>query len=356
MPGEDGDQQQRSQAGQGGPPGKASGSRWSRTSGGHPRPAADRWAPTAASCGPDHGLAVQGHAGAVQRPQRDVEWSPGRRRRSGPAARWWRNPPGRRPARWPGRSGRSRCPTTSTASTSSPAQPVGQPGRRLAVPLEARSTPPRARPCGRPPRPGRSRSGWNSTPPVPTTQCAGQDSTKSGWVAEVRARVDVVVLGGDHVVPPGRPAAIARRSPAATAAPPATASEPPSQKSFCTSTMISALAIGVSLSGGVDGRAQPAGTTVTGTAGSPAESFSPSHGMEIRHRRRCSRACAETVAQVVHRLAAAASASSCSSRSSACQLGHALGDDDLLGGGAGRLVPADRGLAAADRSPCARSA
>ena len=55
------------------------------------------------SCGPDHRLAVQGHPGALHRPQRHVGGRPRRRRRSGRAARWWRSPPGRRPARWPGR-------------------------------------------------------------------------------------------------------------------------------------------------------------------------------------------------------------------------------------------------------------
>ena len=59
-----------------------------------------------------------------------------------------------------------------------------------------------------------------------------------GVVGEVVAGVDVVVAGrGDHRVV-GRPSL--RRNAlicAATAEPPATASDPPSQKSFCTSTM-----------------------------------------------------------------------------------------------------------------------
>ena len=67
-------------------------------------------------------------------------------------------------------------------------------------------------------------------PGVDVVRCSG----------EVRAGVDVVVAGGDGVV------VVARRPVAsliarATAAPPATASEPPSQKSFCTSTTISAV-------------------------------------------------------------------------------------------------------------------
>ena len=54
------------------------------------------------------------------------------------------------------------------------------------------------------------------------------------------ARVDVEILGRHHVrvlVPPPARCSLTAR---ATAAPPATASDPPSQKSFCTSTMISA--------------------------------------------------------------------------------------------------------------------
>src|SRR3546814_5308976 len=62
----------------------------------------------------------------------------------------------------------------------------------------------------------------------------------------VRTRVDVVVLGGHHVRPLGASAALldhawsSAPTSCATCAPPATASDPPSQKSFWTSTTISA--------------------------------------------------------------------------------------------------------------------
>jgi hypothetical protein len=67
-----------------------------------------------------------------------------------------------------------------------------------------------------------------------------------GRVAEVGARVDVVVLGRDDVVPvrTSSPEASTPEIPAATMAPPSTGSEPPSQKSFCTSTMINARVTG----------------------------------------------------------------------------------------------------------------
>ncbi len=61
-----------------------------------------------------------------------------------------------------------------------------------------------------------------------------------GVVGEVRAGIDVEVLGGDDVGVIGVGAASSSVMPRATAAPPATAREPPSQKSFWTSTMISA--------------------------------------------------------------------------------------------------------------------
>ena len=57
-------------------------------------------------------------------------WSPARRPRTGRAARWWRSPRGRRPARSRARSGRWRCPTTSTAVD--PAR--GAASRRSAAP------------------------------------------------------------------------------------------------------------------------------------------------------------------------------------------------------------------------------
>ena len=57
-----------------------------------------------------------------------------------------------------------------------------------------------------------------------------------------------------------------------------TGSEPPSQKSFCTSTMISAR---ISLSS----------METVGIAGSPRESLRPSHGTETSAARRCSRDC-----------------------------------------------------------------
>jgi hypothetical protein len=63
-----------------------------------------------------------------------------------------------------------------------------------------------------------------------------------GRVAEVGTGIDVVVLVAttwSHAARP-RPRPARAEIPAATMAPPATGSDPPSQKSFCTSTMISA--------------------------------------------------------------------------------------------------------------------
>ena len=155
------------------------------------------------------------------------------------------------------------------------------------VPLEARSTPPRARPCGRPPRSGRCPApGGTPHPAVPTTQCTGQDVDEVRRVAEVRARVDVVVLGRDHVVPAvrlGRRAARGdRRRP--PPAPPATA-----QRAALAEVVLHVdddQRVGSSAL--LPSAAGVTRSTVTGIAGSPAESLSPSHGMEIRHSRRCS--------------------------------------------------------------------
>ena len=122
---------------------------------------------------------------------------------------------------------------------------------------------------------------------------------------------------------------------AATSAPPATASEPPSVKSFCTSTTSAASAHG-----------DPSTSTV-GRAGSPRDSFRPSHGT-VRS------APAQVVAGPVR-----ASGSPVDPRAAAHQRhlqqpvvparapGPAAGDQHLLGGGPGGPVPAHRGLPAA---------
>ena len=121
--------------------------------------------------------------------------------------------------------------------------------RRRRAP-RSRSTRPRARPCGRPPRSGRCqrrvelgarRCRPRSAPARCRRSPAGRRSARPG-------------RRGSPWWRPRGPTAAARRPaaaemPAATAAPPATASEPPSQKSFCTSTMISARVIGDASSG-----------------------------------------------------------------------------------------------------------
>src|SRR4029079_806155 len=125
-------------------------------------------------------------------------------------------------------------------------------------------------------------------------------------------------------------------TPAATAAPPVTGSEPPSQKSFCTSTMMSALRT-ANPSGGRDdgdGNGRVAGRELEALPRYRDQALPqvrPRLGerrappdLAVHHERALQQ-------PVVRRV-----------------VGHALGDDDLLGGGAGGLVPAARGLTAAD--------
>ena len=146
-----------------------------------------------------------------------------------------------RPARWPARSGRWRCRRrrrrsrrarrASRAAPPPPGSAPSKPGVRRRV----------ARPCRTPPRcRATSRSGWNAAPGVPRAAVRAARCRRSpgrrrsarpgrrggrGWRRRGRSRPS-----------PAMCAEIA----AATAAPPATASEPPSQKSFWTSTTISA--------------------------------------------------------------------------------------------------------------------
>src|SRR4051795_9606884 len=83
-----------------------------------------------------------------------------------------------------------------------------------------------------------SSSGWNDAPGVPTRQCGGHESTKSG-ASEKCAPGSTwwsrVATAWSYELP-----RTCTDTSAATFAPPVTASDPPSQKSFCTSTMISA--------------------------------------------------------------------------------------------------------------------
>ena len=132
--------------------------------------------------------------------------------------------------------------------------------------------------------------------------------------------------GGPGSRPRGR-SRLARRCAviaAATAAPPATASEPPSQKSFCTSTTISARRHRDSLQ-----QARSAGPA------RPADSFSPSHGTDrSAPAQPCSRA-APSVGRVARR--------------PACRRAPAAP------AAAGRAAPssgAARGRPAPPRSPC----
>src|SRR4051812_1644342 len=123
--------------------------------------------------------------------------------------------------------------------------------------------------------------------------------------------------------------------PAATAAPPATGSEPPSQKSFWTSTMISARDTGPPLCGrnDGDGHGRVAGRQLQ-TLPRYRDQALPEVLPRIRERRLVDdlpggdeRPLQQAVVRLVVR--------------------HALGHHDLVGGRPGRLVPAYRGLAAA---------
>src|SRR4051794_14611265 len=125
--------------------------------------------------------------------------------------------------------------------------------------------------------------------------------------------------------------------PAATAAPPETGSEPPSQKSFCTSTMISARDMWEPLSGrdDRDGNGRVAGGELQALPryrdqalaqviagflqGGQVGDLAAGHERALQQ-------------PVVHDV-----------------VRHALGDDDLLDGRTRGLVPPDGGLAAADR-------
>src|SRR2546430_1661397 len=178
-------------------------------------------------------------------------------------------------------------------------------------------------------------SGWKSVPGVPTTQCGGQLSTKSGAVL----RCAPGSMWKSWVAPTGSQRWLGEPSateiPAATSAPRVTASEPPSQKSFCTSTMINArtgTASGRGNDGDGDrrvtggelealprdrdqGAAQPLPALREG--GQPVDGGTADDEVLLE----------QPVA--------------------ALPVGYPLGDDDLLGGRTRWLVPAHRGLAPA---------
>ena len=92
-----------------------------------------------------------------------------------------------------------------------------------------------------------SRLGWNASPSVPTRQCTGQESTKSGSLAQWSPGSmwwSLVATTRSYAEASGSPAVrwcSSRPTSAATWAPPVTGSDPPSQKSFCTSTTMSAV-------------------------------------------------------------------------------------------------------------------
>ncbi len=95
-----------------------------------------------------------------------------------------------------------------------------------------------------------SRLGWNASPSVPTLQCTGQVSTKSGsraqcgpgsrWWSLVATTTSYDGAWSSWRVQwwSSSPMSLATR------APPSTGSDPPSQKSFCTSTTTSARVMG----------------------------------------------------------------------------------------------------------------
>src|SRR3954449_11021739 len=95
-----------------------------------------------------------------------------------------------------------------------------------------------------------SRLGWKASPSVPTLQCTGQVSTKSGffdqwppgsmWWSLVATTTSYAGALGSCRVQWWSSVAMSL----ATWAPPVTGSDPPSQKSFCTSTTMSACFMG----------------------------------------------------------------------------------------------------------------
>ena len=254
--------------------------------------------------------------------------------------------------RWPARSGRWRCRRRRRRRRRGRAasRPAPSPRRRRP---RSRSTPRACSPlsntasigCG-------SRSGWNSAPSVPpAVRRPGVDEVRV--VGEVRAGVDVVVAGGDDVVVARRPAASCqrrrRRRCGGHLGAAATASEPPSQKSFWTSTTISALLMATI---GVVRQVSAGRSLVRQRSGWPARrataSARPTAASDDAGRRR-SRDVVR--APAVHRppLAAAhqrrpaAAGRASPGRRSRC------GHDDLLDRRAGRLV---RARTADLRPPC----
>ena len=159
------------------------------------RPTGRRRRPT----GGDDRCADQGHAGLAQLAPGPLG---GLRRHAGGevrAGRWCRTLPDRVQRGGPdtvvGGDARPRRPPSTSCIRSQAARPIPPGGPR------SRSTPAAYSPLVKTASiRSVSRPGWKSAPGVPATQCAGQVSTKSGSSAKCVARVDVVVLGGDHVV------------------------------------------------------------------------------------------------------------------------------------------------------------
>src|SRR3954451_15843675 len=118
---------------------------------------------------------------------------------------------------------------------------------------------------------------------------------------------------------------VARASdtPAATAAPPVTGSEPPSQKSFCTSTMMSALATANPLRGrdDGDGYGRVAGRELEALPRYRDQAL-PQVIARLRERRRVDDLAVRHERPLQQAVVGRV-------------VGHALGEDDLLGGGSG---------------------
>ena len=191
----------------------------------------------AAGSAADDRLADQAHAGGRQLDERGVDGRRGRRRRSDRAGPWSRSP-ARGVQRGRANAVIGRDTDDLDVGDVAITQPVAQRRRRRSGP-RTRSTRPRARPCRRRPRPGSCRGpGAARHRRCRRRSVRGQVSTKSGcsekcapgsmWWSRVATAWSYP--------PAARCAEMAR----ATSVPPATANEPPSQKSFWTSTTITA--------------------------------------------------------------------------------------------------------------------
>ena len=132
------------------------------------------------------------------------------------------------------------------------AQPVGEARPRRGRAPRSPSTPPRARPCRRPPRSG--------TGPAPGAAPRRRSRPRSAAASCRRSPASRRSARRGRCGGPGwrrrgrsRPRRGGRRSPRRPPAPPATASEPPSVKSFCTSTTSAASVMSPSTSDGRQG-------------------------------------------------------------------------------------------------------